>query len=123
MQKQANYLSGYLFFLGMLSYFLTSGVSLTAFIPSVFGLLIFGINFILKYVGSSKILLHSMIVIVLIGLLGSFSGIIHLISLFSSTLNEGENFSAPISKSLMAIGCIIYLFWGVKSFVQARKNK
>lgn len=108
--------------LGILSYILTDFVSLTALIPAFFGIAFAGLGF---WGNSSESMkkhtMHAALLLALLGLGGSFSGLISLISALSGTMPE--RMAAAVSQSIMAIICIIFLIAGIKSFVNARRSK
>jgi len=108
--------------LGILSYIFTDFVSITALIPSFFGIVFAGLGFWGKSSESMrKHTMHGALLLALLGLGGSFSGLITLVSALSGTMPE--RMAAAVSQSIMAVLCIIFLIAGIKSFVDARKAR
>ena len=108
--------------LGILSYILTDFASFTALIPAFFGVLFV----ILGYLGRKsekmrKHTMHAALLLALLGLGGSFSGLISIIGAIFGTMPE--RMSAAASQAVMAVICIYFLIAGIKSFIEARKSK
>ena len=111
-----------LIILGILSYILTDFASITALIPAFFGILFAGLGFWGKSSESMrKHTMHAALVLALLGLGGSFSGLISLIGALSGTMPE--RMSTTVGQSIMAVLCIIFLIAGIKSFIDARKAR
>ena len=108
--------------LGILSYILTDFVSITALIPAFFGIVFAGLGFWGKSSESMrKHTMHASLLLALLGLGGSFSGLIALVSALFGTMPE--RMAAVVSQSIMAVLCLIFLIAGIKSFIDARKSK
>lgn len=108
--------------LGILSYILTDFVSITALIPAFFGIVFAGLGFWGRSnEAMRKHTMHAALLLALLGLAGSFSGLIALIGALSGTMPE--RMAAAVSQSIMAVLCIIFLIAGIKSFVDARKER
>jgi hypothetical protein len=112
-----------LIILGIVSYIATSAVSVTALIPAFFGLAFGGLGILAKRNESMrKHAMHAALLLAILGLGGSFGGLTTLISsLFSG--ETPDRLSAVIGQSIMAALCILFLILGVKSFVDARKER
>lgn len=107
--------------LGFISYFGISSESITALIPAFLGIpvLILGIIAV-----SEKYLKHSMHAAALLMLLG-FGGTVGGLLKFFRMLG-GEVFERPSAitiQAIMAVLCLIFLIFAVKSFIDARKKK
>lgn len=72
--------------------------------------------------GMRKHAMHAALLLAILGLGGSFGGLSTLISSLISG-ETPERYAAVIGQSIMAVLCILFLILGVKSFVDARKEK
>lgn len=107
--------------LGFSSYFLTGAASATALIPSFFGFVFIGLGLLGNQSDSlRKHAMHGALLLAVLGLGGSFGGLINIISAIGGTMPE--RFEASVAQAVMAVICIIFLIAGVKSFIDARKN-
>ena len=108
--------------LGVISYFLTAGTSLTALIPSVFGVIFIALGQISKKESARKHVMHFAIGLAMVGFLGVA---VRSCSPFVSMLqgNHVEHGGAVIAQVIMAILCLILLAYGIRSFVVARRQK
>lgn len=107
--------------LGILSFILTDFISITALIPAFFGIVLAGLGFLARTSGSMrKHAMHAALLLAILGLAGSFSGLMALISAITGTMPKRMN--AVISQSIMAILCIIFVIAGIKSFILDRKK-
>jgi hypothetical protein len=105
--------------LGVLGYALTSTKSLTAFIPSVSGLLLLASPRARKPCAATPCTLAAGVS--LLGLLGTLSGLVTLTgSFFGGTL---ERPVAVIAQGLTALVCLLFLIFAVRSFVAARRQR
>jgi hypothetical protein len=112
-----------LIILGFFSYIATEMVSLTALIPSLFGIVFVGLGLLAKKSDNmQKHSMHAAMLLALLGLGGSFTGLRQI----TAALFGGEmpvRFTAASSQAVMAVLCIFFLAFGIKSFIDARKNK
>lgn len=107
--------------MGLYGYFGISSESITALIPAFFGIPLL----ILGWMGlNDKYLKHAMhaaAVLTLIGFAGTVSGLIKFIKMVS-----GEEIQRPAAvtvQAIMAILCLLFIIFAVKSFIDARRNK
>jgi len=120
MTKLSMILGIILIVLGTGSYFLSGMVSPTALIPAFFGILLWLLGFLGKNENRRKLMMHIAMVVALIGIIGSFAGIIKIVSvLFGAEL--ARPFAAWM-QAIMSIILIYYLAMGIRSFIVARKN-
>jgi len=107
--------------MGLYSYFGISNESITALIPTFFGIPLL----ILGWVGlNEKYLKHAMhgaAVLNLLGFVGTVSGLIKFFKMLGGV--ETERPAAVTVQAIMAILCLIFLIFAVKSFIDARKNR
>ena len=99
--------------------FISSGNSLTSFIPSIFGLpiLLFSILSV-KFKNRKKLFMHIVVTFGLIVFIGGLD--------FSRGLIKGTSFTnmwADTSKLMMLITGLMFTYLCIKSFIFARKNR
>lgn len=108
--------------LGIASYFLTGMASATALIPSFFGLAFIGLGALAKRSESMrKHSMHAALLLAVLGLGGSFGGLIQMLG--SITGEAPERFGAAAGQSVMAILMIWFIITGIRSFIAARKER
>lgn len=106
--------------LGIASYVLTGMTSITALIPTFFGILLILFGVLAFEEKRRKLSMHIAMVIALVGVLGSFSGIIRVITILSG--GEVIRPVASYMQAVMALLLMVYLVFGIKSFIDARRN-
>ncbi|MCX8105967.1 MAG: hypothetical protein N3D80_08875 [Ignavibacterium album] len=107
--------------MGLYGYFVISSESITALIPTFFGipLLILGwLGLNDKYL---KHTMHAAAVLTLLGFIGTVGGLIKFFRMISGV--EMERPAAVTVQAIMAILCLLFLIFAIKSFIDARKNK
>lgn len=111
-----------LIILGMGSYIITGAASATALIPAFFGV-VFGALGMLGNRSESmrKHAMHGALILAILGLAGSFGGLISLFGAIGGNMPERP--SAAIAQGIMAILLIGFLAAGIKSFIDARKAR
>ena len=108
--------------LGFSSYFLTGAASATALIPSFFGFAFIGLGLLgKKSEPMRKHAMHGALLLAVLGLGGSFGGLINIIGAIGGTMPE--RLEASIAQAVMAVICILFLIAGVRSFIAARKSR
>jgi uncharacterized membrane protein len=108
-------------FMGLYGYFGISSESITALIPTFFGipLLVLGwIGLNEKYL---KHTMHAAAMLNLLGFAGTVSGFIKFIKMLGGT--ETTRPAAVTVQAIMTILCLIFLIFAIKSFIDARKNR
>tara|TARA_B100001057_G_scaffold235465_1_gene235754 strand:+ start:2884 stop:3303 length:420 start_codon:yes stop_codon:yes gene_type:complete len=109
----------FLIFWGIFVSFLSNSQSFTSYIPSILGLPILIFSYLsIVFVNKKKLFMH---IVVIFGLIIFLGGLDFLRSLFSGSLFE--NLWADITKLIMLITSILFLYYCIKSFIHARKNK
>ena len=106
--------------LGVVGYFMSGMVSVTALIPAFLGIIILVSGVLAQKESRRKLFMHIALVFGLLGFLGTASA---LPSLF--TMLGGEEVTRPgavIGKSVTAILSLVFLIIGVKSFIDARRK-
>lgn len=107
--------------MGLYGYFGISSESITALIPTFFGipLLILGwLGLNEKYL---KHAMHGAAVLTLLGFAGTVGGLIKFFKMLGGA--EMERPAAVTVQAIMAVLCLIFLIFAVKSFIDARKNR
>ncbi len=108
-----------LIILGLASYFGSGQESITAMIPSIFGLVfvlfaaLAGIEKIRKHV------MHASVGFALLSLIGTVSGVLKFFTLITG--GEVERPLAVYSQSAMCLMCLVYILAAIKSFKVARR--
>jgi uncharacterized membrane protein len=102
--------------LGLIGYFATGGVSVTALIPAFFGIPIVIAGWIARNEKMLKHAMHAAAVLGLLGFLGTLRGLIAL-------LTGGEATPAIVSQATMAVLSAIFVALCVRSFIQARRER
>jgi len=126
-------LGGVLVALGALAFFVlaeadpeTGEKSITALIPAFFGILFAGLgSTALKRPAARKGVMHGAVVLALLGLGGSFPGLMKLprwLSEREALVEEiGNRAGAVPVQALMAVLMLVYVVLGIASFVAARR--
>jgi hypothetical protein len=107
--------------MGLISYFGISSESITALIPAFFGIpmLILGwLGLNEKYL---KHAMHGVAVLMLLGFFGTIGGLIKFFKMLAGA--ETARPAAVTVQAIMALMCLVFLFFAVKSFIDARRNK
>ncbi len=107
--------------LGLVSYFATGMVSITALIPSFFGVVFLILGFAARKESILKHVMHGAALLALLGLFGSGQGLINVFYMLGGSSVERPQ--AAISQAIMAVLCIVFLAAAIRSFVQARQAK
>lgn len=121
MAKITTYFGIVLILLGITAYTATGMISITALIPSFFGVVfvIFGV-----LGGKEKLYIYMMYgaaALALAGLAGSARGLLEVFTLISG--GSVERPGAVITQAIMAIMLIGYLIQVIKSFIAAQNTK
>ena len=107
--------------LGLVGYFGTDRISITALIPAAFGALLILFGALARDDKKRKMAMHIAVTVGLLGFLGSVSGLVDLPSLISGLPVARP--VAVISKSIMAVLMAVYVGLCVKSFIDARRRR
>lgn len=110
-----------LIILGAVAYFASGTSSFTAFIPSVFGVLLAACGQIAKNPARTKTFMHIAALLAVLGFAGSIQGIPQTITLLSG--GEVARPAAAVSRAVMAVILAVFVAAAVRSFVQARKAR
>ena len=108
--------------LGVAAFLLTGAASATALIPAFFGIAFIGLGVLgLKKESMRKHAMHAALLLAILGLGGSFGGLIGVLGVLGG--NELERPNAAYAQAAMAIICIYFVVAGVQSFIKARKSR
>ena len=110
----------FLIVLGLVGYLTTGMQSVTALIPTFFGIVFIVLGIIALKEKARKMAMHIAMVIGLLGLIGTFSGLIKFFVLITG--GEIARPAAVITQTMMALLLIYYLASGIKTFIDARKK-
>lgn len=109
-----------LIILGMGSYIITGAASATALIPAFFGIAFGGLGMLAnRSENFRKHSMHAALLLAVLGLGGSFGGLVSLIGAIGGEMPERP--SAVIAQGIMAILMIGFILAGIKSFINARR--
>ncbi len=106
--------------LGVTSYFLSGGVSLTALIPSALGIIFIALGLAARKESVRKHAMHISVGLAMVGFLGVAARIPFATMLGGGTV---EHPGAVIAEVVMAVLCLILVAFGIRSFVEARRKK
>ena len=106
--------------LGLIAFLTTGMQSVTALIPTFFGIVFLVLGLIGSKEKARKMVMHIAMVIALLGFIGTFSGLINFFTLISG--GEVARPAAVITQTIMALLLIYYLASGIKTFINARKK-
>lgn len=106
--------------LGIVSYIGSGAGSLTALIPTFFGAMFIALGKAAQRDAHRALMMHAALGLALVGLLGTIPGLFDLPDLLA-----GRDLDRPWAvgaQSVMAIALAVYLAFGVRSFVAARRT-
>lgn len=112
-----------LIILGLVSYFGISSESITALIPAFLGIPILILGFLALNEKYLKHAMHGAAVLVLLGFGGTVGGLIKFFRMLGGEVFESPSPSALTVQAIMAILCLIFLIFAIKSFIDARRKK
>lgn len=105
---------------GVVGYIATDSASMTALIPSAVGALILVCGLIALNPKVRKHALHASLAIALLGAIGSLMNVVKIGDLFAGT---AERPAAIIASTILFVVAIIYIAFGVRSFIAARRYR
>ncbi len=107
--------------LGIVGFFATGAASVTALIPSFFGIIIFGLGLWARSEKRRALAMHLAAGLALVGFIATVSGFSKLAAMLGG--GEVARPAAAISQSIMALLSGAYLGAAITSFVKARKQR
>jgi hypothetical protein len=105
--------------LGIVGYLGTGMQSLTALIPTLFGLLFVLLGRLGRREGMRKHAMHGAAALALIGLVATAPGLVRMYPMLRGEALERP--AAVIAQAIMAVLCAVFLVLAVRSFVAARR--
>jgi endonuclease/exonuclease/phosphatase family metal-dependent hydrolase len=106
--------------LGLGSYGLTHGVSLTALIPAAFGILFVLAGLLGRDPGRRMHAMHGAVVLALIGFAGSIRGVMGIGKVLDGNAVRP---AAIVAQTIMAVLTLVYIVVAVRSFISARRAR
>lgn len=111
-----------LIILGVAFYILTGAASVTALIPAFFGIVFTGLGVLgVKKESMRKHVMHAALLLAILGLGGSFGGLINVFGVLGG--GELERPAASYGQAIMALILIFFIISGIRSFIEARKQR
>jgi len=107
--------------LGLISYFGISSESITALIPTFLGVPILILGYLALNEKYLKHAMHGALVLVILGFGGTVGGLIKFFRMLGGEVFERP--SAIIVQAIMAVLCMVFLIFAIKSFIDARRGK
>jgi preprotein translocase subunit Sss1 len=107
--------------IGVIGYAITGGASLTALLPSVLGVPVLGLGLWAGDEARRRTAIHAALVLALLGFLGTLMNVVQLPAVLSGA--EVARPQAVVVSSITALVCAIYLGFGVRSFMAARRGR
>ena len=113
-----------LIFIGVIGYvygMMDGKASITALIPAIFGLLLVVFGAISRTKENlRKHLMHGALLVALIGFLATVSSFAKIPALLAGTADRP---AAVVAQLATALVCLIFVILGIKSFIDARRNR
>ena len=109
----------FLLALGLGGYYLSDAASQTALIPAAFGMAILMLALYGREPDKRRSAMHLAMGIALVGILGSFSGLVEVVRHGQVAGLRG----AALSRALMSAALILYVAVGARSFIKARQRR
>ncbi len=107
--------------LGLVSYFGISSESVTALIPAFLGIPVLVLGLLALNEKYLKHVMHGAAVLMLLGFGGTVGGLIKFFRMLGGEVFERP--SAITVQAIMALLCLIFLIFAIKSFIDARRKK
>lgn len=106
--------------LGVVAYVVSGTSSLTAFIPSLVGLLLLVCGLLAGREPLRRHAMHASAIVALLGFLGSLMNAVRIGTVLAGT---AERPAAVVSSFIMAVLLLVYLVVVIRSFVRARRER
>jgi hypothetical protein len=120
MPRQSIVIGTFLTLLAVISYALSGGASWTALIPAFVGVPLIILGILGKRESIRRHVMHAAVGLALIGFLGSIRALADFVRVLNGVTVERPG--AVVAQILMSLACFIFVAFGVKSFVDARRK-
>lgn len=107
--------------IGIVAYLTSGAASVTALIPAFLGVVLVALGIVAKNERYHAHAIHGALLVALLGLLGTLSRAVDISAVLSG--NAVERPSAVVASFLTAVCCLVFLAFGVRSFVNARRAR
>lgn len=112
-------IGGTLTVLGVVGYIMSGAASLTALIPAIFGVLFITLGAAARSERSRKHAMHAAAVLALLGAVFTAGGLVQALRMLGGSAVERPQ--AVIAQAVMALLCLVFLGFAVRSFIHARR--
>jgi hypothetical protein len=119
MSSQTLYTGVALILLGVGGYIMSGAASMTALIPAFIGAVFVLLGLLGRKENLRKHVMHATMLVALLAMGGTFSGITGLFAWLGGTPPERP--MAVVAKAITSLLCILLLIGGVRSFIAARR--
>jgi hypothetical protein len=106
---------------GVIAWFATSMSSVTSLIPAFVGVLLLIIGLVARR--GENVRRHAMHVAMVVALLGALGSLMNVAQIGSLIDGSAERPAAIVVSLIMFVALVVYLVFGIRSFVQARKAR
>jgi hypothetical protein len=107
--------------LGVIGYFVTGRQSPTALIPAFAGVLFLILGVVAQKPGARKHAMHAAAALALLGFFGTVPGLIKFFRMLGGA--EVARPAAVRSQAIMAVLCLLFVIFCVRSFIAARRTR
>ena len=120
MRRSAIVVGILLILLGVIFYVATGAVSVTALIPSFFGIVLVLLGWLARNEKWNKHLMHAAMVVALIGAIGALRAVPQAFLMIAG--QEVKRPGAVVEQLIMLVILVYFLVAGIRSFIAARKK-
>jgi FtsH-binding integral membrane protein len=108
--------------LGLIGYFGSGAESVTALIPTFFGIILAVLGVVAQNESRRPHAMHAAAALAVLGLLGSFMGLFQLPALISGDTSVERPWAVAV-QSVMAVVLAVFVALCVRSFMDARRSR
>jgi hypothetical protein len=121
MPRLSIIIGSFLTLLAVISYSLSGGASWTALIPSVVGIPLIILGILGKRESMRRHVMHAAVALAMIGFLGSVRALANFVRVLNGVTVERPG--AVVAQIVMSLACFVFVAFGIKSFVDARRTR